>query len=301
MPLLGSDAPELQDIHGWINGEVDSLEDGLYLLDFWTYTCINCVRMLPLIQLLSDEYPEMNVIGVHTPEFDFEQETENVKRAVEKYRIEYPIALDSENTTWKAYGNRYWPRQALVYNGEIVWQHVGESSLYDLEEEIARILDIETRGLDLSHRSPRTDVSPEEYLGYTRCRGVNDSGVFRDKEEFEAPRYRKKENIYLDGTWEMKPDHLEAGEESRLFYSFNGKEANLVAHPNDGIRDIEVLLDGKTVDEKDAGVDLRIEDGKSYVRVKTPDMYNLVDTDNREAELALIPEKKTRLYTLTFG
>lgn len=301
MPLLGTDAPPLQDIDGWINGEVDSLEDGLYLLDFWTYTCVNCVRMLPLIQLIAEEYPEVQVVGVHTPEFDFEQERENVERAVEKYRLDYPIALDSENTTWKAYGNRYWPRQALVHDGEIVWQHVGESSLYDLEEEIARILDIEKRGADLSHRSPRKDISPEEYLGHKRCRGVNDSPVFRGEKELEAPRYRKKENVYLDGRWNMAPEHLEAVEDSRLFYGFSGKEANVVAHPNDGIRDIEVFLDGSKVDEKDAGVDLRVEDDRSYVRVKSPDMYNVIDTDHRDAEITLVPEKKTRLFTLTFG
>ncbi|MFB6207905.1 MAG: redoxin family protein [Candidatus Nanohaloarchaea archaeon] len=300
MPVINSDAPELQDISGWINGEVDSLDEGTFLLDFWTYSCVNCVRMLPLMQKVDDSYPEVTVVGVHTPEFDFERERENVEQAVERYGLEYPVALDSENSTWQAYGNRYWPRQALVHDGKIVWQHVGESSLYELEDKFAEVLDIEVRGVDLGHET-RSGISPETYLGFKRCRGVNDSGIFRGEKELEVPRFRAPEKVYLDGKWVMESEYLESSGDSRLFYNFDASEVNAVIHPAGSVKDIEVKMDGSYVDEKDAGSDLRFDSGKSFVRVKNPDMYNLVDTDRRKAEIVLEPENKTRFYTLTFG
>ncbi|MFB6204863.1 MAG: redoxin family protein [Candidatus Nanohaloarchaea archaeon] len=300
MPVINSKAPELQDISGWVNGEAEGLEDGTYLLDFWTYSCVNCVRMLPLMQRIHEAYPEVTVLGIHTPEFDFERERENVEQAVERHGLEYPIALDSENSTWQAYGNQYWPRQTLVHDGKIVWQHIGESSLHDLEDRIVEVLDIESRGIDLEHET-RSDVSPETYLGYRRCNGVNEDGVFRGERTLEAPTFHVPEKVYLEGTWSMENEYLEAVKDSKLFYSFDAREVNAVLHPAGGVKDLAVKVDGSYVDEKDAGRDLRFDGEKSFVRVKRPGLYNLLETDRREAEIMLLPERKTRLYTLTFG
>lgn len=300
MSFLSSDAPEFQDIRDWINSEERSVEEGTLLLDFWTYSCINCRKMLPMFQKIHEEYPEVTVVGVHTPEFDFEREKENVQKAVEKLGLEYPIALDSDNSTWKAYGNRYWPRQALIHEGEIVWQNIGESSLHELEHKIAEHLDVEKKNLDLSHETPEKEISPETYLGFKRCNGINDEGNFRGEKELSAPGNRKPEKVYLDGKWKQEKEFLEAVEDSKLFFNYRGSEVNLVVNPSEGVRDIEVLLDGEPVSEEDAGKDLRVEEGRSYVRVKNPDMYNLIDSEHRRSELTLLPDKRTRLYAFTF-
>ena len=139
-------APELADIKGWLNSEplvLSGLRGRVVFLDFWTYGCVNCVRTIPHVKELRLKFPsdELVIIGVHTPEFEFEKNGENVRRAVKRLGIEYPIALDSDNTTWKLYGNSYWPRQTLVdRSGEIRYEHIGEGDYSEIEDQVALLL-----------------------------------------------------------------------------------------------------------------------------------------------------------------
>jgi len=130
LPVL-REAPEITGIVDWINTDPvtkESLKGKVVLIDFWTYSCINCIRTLPYLTSWYEKYKDSGFIllGVHTPEFEFEKEIDNVQWAVDKWGIEYPVVLDNDYGTWQAYGNRYWPRKYLIdIDGFIVYDHIG--------------------------------------------------------------------------------------------------------------------------------------------------------------------------------
>jgi thiol-disulfide isomerase/thioredoxin len=144
--ILGR-APELQGISGWINSEpltLNGLRGKVVFLDFWTYGCVNCQNTLPEMKKLHAKYGNegLVIIGVHTPEFPYERKRENVERAVALAGLTYPIALDTSNSTWKLYGNHYWPRQTIIdANGEVAYEHVGEGSYTEIEAKVAELLE----------------------------------------------------------------------------------------------------------------------------------------------------------------
>ncbi len=127
----------------WINSEpltLEKLMGKIVLLDFWTYSCINCLRTLPALKEMWEKYKSKNfiIMGIHTPEFEFEKEIENVKAAVKKHRIEYPVLNDPERINWNRYGNKYWPRYALINpRGNLILEHIGESGYDEIDERIA--------------------------------------------------------------------------------------------------------------------------------------------------------------------
>jgi thiol-disulfide isomerase/thioredoxin len=144
---MGNEAPEFSRIQGWLNSKtltMKGLRGKVVLLDFWTFDCPNCIRTLPHVRQLHAKYTgdTFVVIGVHTPEFEFERDPDNVASAVKRFRIEYPVALDSENVTWKLYGNQYWPRQTLIDAlGRVRWEHAGEGDYDKMEEKIRALVE----------------------------------------------------------------------------------------------------------------------------------------------------------------
>jgi thiol-disulfide isomerase/thioredoxin len=140
-------APEFVDLQGWINSKpltLTSLRGRVVFLDFWTLGCINCINTRPYFNEMYVRFrcdPNFMMIGVHTPEFPYERNPDNVQKAVLGHRIEYPVALDSRNTTWKLYGNHYWPRQAIVdVEGRIRYEHIGEGDYTEMETKITELL-----------------------------------------------------------------------------------------------------------------------------------------------------------------
>lgn len=298
MTFLESEAPELE-VDSWVNSDPVSIDSGTFLLDFWSYSCRGCLKGIEMMRRLHEEYPELTVVGIHAPEFDFENELENVRKAVQRLGINYPVALDAEKQARDSYSNNYWPSSVLVHDGEIVWQDIN-SSFVELQEKLVELLDIEDTVDGLSADSGAgKEASPETYLGFRRCRGVNEEGNFRGEKTFSAPGTRKLERVYLDGTWSQEEEYLEAGEDAKLFYHFRGSEVYIVAHPGEGIRDIEVRIDGEDVDHSEAGEDLDIEEN-SFLRVKNPGLFSVVDKMHSRSELVLEPEKGTRIYSLEF-
>jgi len=144
--LTGNQAPEFSQIQGWLNTQpltLEGLKGKVVLLEFWAFNCVNCIRTLPHMSWLRRMYAgdRFVLIGVHTPEFEFEKDPDNVASAVKRFRIEYPVAIDNENATWKLYGNQYWPRQTLVdARGRVRWEHAGEGDYEKLQEEIRALL-----------------------------------------------------------------------------------------------------------------------------------------------------------------
>ncbi len=305
-------AHEFKGIEGWINSKelrMNELKGKVVLLDFWTYSCVNCIRTLPHLKLIWGKYKKYPfvLIGVHTPEFDFERIAANVEKAVRKHGISYPVALDSGNETWIAYGNQYWPRQALVdANGKIVWEHSGEGGYGEMEQEIVNELKktgvkVEFKGKEEEARSYSYGVSHETYCGSRRNSGIGSSGVcipggcvYRDVNE------HKRDAIYLEGMWEQKEEYLEFVKgKGYLAFVYNAKEVNLVM---DGKAEVEVLVDGKSVNEKVKGKDVKVKGKKTIVTVDRADMYNLVKSKEvEEHEIKIVPQKGLRCYAFTFG
>jgi thiol-disulfide isomerase/thioredoxin len=319
-------AHEFKNIKGWINSEPLTLRDlrgKIVLLDFWTYSCVNCVRTLPHLKLLHEKYADAGlvIVGVHTPEFEFEREEENVRAAVEKYGIKHPVALDSENTTWILYGNRYWPKQVLIDSrGRIRYEHAGEGGYAEIEEKIIELLaeigvqvEASVRKLGREEKfklyKAFAQMTPEIYLGSKKGQGFGNSQVcvpgscirFIDRGEHLPNK------VYLSGDWIQDLERIRhaTDEEGYIALKYTASQVNVVAGPySAGKFKVYVLLDGKPLTRKNAGKDILFaKDGQSFFLVYRPDMFEIVDTQHQEQhEVKLIVHSsEATFYTFTFG
>jgi len=326
--MFDPDAPDFKEIKTWFNSKplkVRELHGKVLLIDFWTYSCVNCVRTLPHIKTLHEKYKDRGlvVIGVQTPEFDFEKDDGNIRNALEKYGITYPVANDHDNATWKSYGNQYWPRRALVNGrGKIILEQVGEGGEHELEMGIIQALhEIGVKGefeiekdMELT-RDEKVKVmnymkvrTPEFYFGWERGQGFGNSAVcipgsctrFVDRGDHQ-------DNIvYLGGDWTQEKERArkEKDEEGHVAMRYTAKSVNAVMQPYLGKKyRVYVFLDGKPLDRAAAGRDVKIDKTGSYVVVDKPDMYELVETDTVQShEIRLQSDSdEFTLYTLTFG
>src|SRR3989344_5869330 len=183
----GPPAPEIIPGGAWFNTQpltLAALKGKVVIIDFWTYSCINCQRTFPHLNAWWSKYKDegLLIIGIHTPEFEFEKDYENVNKAVEKYKIMYPVVQDNEYKTWRAYKNRYWPRKYLIdIDGFIVYDHIGEGSYEETEKKIQGLLEERNKILHMREEIniPITEISqdaidvrtPEIYFGYEFSRG----------------------------------------------------------------------------------------------------------------------------------
>ncbi|MBA3476528.1 MAG: cytochrome c biogenesis protein DipZ, partial [Actinobacteria bacterium] len=189
-------APEFQGLGAWINSKpltLSELRGRVILIDFWTYSCINCLRTLPYIREWNDRYrgTGLTIVGVHTPEFAFERVESNVRENAKKQKLRYPIALDNDYGTWKAWSNQYWPAKYLIdRKGHVRYYHFGEGEYGETEAAIRTLL--AERGTavpaasGLEDKSPRERVTPESYLGYERLARYYGPSVLKDAERAYA-------------------------------------------------------------------------------------------------------------------
>src|SRR3989344_3382449 len=286
-------APELVGLTGYINAEeglqLADLEGKVVLVDFWTYSCINCIRTLPHLTAWDAKYKDKGlvIIGVHTPEFEFEKKRENVLAAMEKYGIQYPVVQDNDYATWRNYKNRFWPHNYLIdADGYIRYDHIGEGE-YDKTETVR--------------------TTPELYAGYAFAlpRGQNignEQGLQPGKTVVYAfPLQMDHDTIYLDGTWLSNEDNLEAKSSGVLALDFTAASVNIVADALDKPVMMEVLLDGQYITEDQAGDDVEFDDGKAFVIIDEPRLYNVVDADVMNAELKLKVSQGFTFNAFTFG
>lgn len=297
MPLLKTNAPALNDIDRWINSTPIDLEEGTHLLYFWNYSCNCCRQRIKLFQQINQRYSEIKVIGVHTPKFAFEQDEGNLRNAVDRMNIEHVIAHDIQGETSDTYDMAYSNQALIIDEGSIVHQQTQGMESERLIEKVMNVLETEKEA-DISELDQ--DAPPQEFFGYSRTAGLNQKGNYPGEKNYQLPKNRKKGEPYLKGTWKQTEHFIEAREGSELWVSFESSEVSLVIDPNDSIRDIEVLINGEPVSEEDAGEDLRVEEGRSYIRPKNPDIYTVFDSDTQINEITLIPDKKTRFYALSF-
>jgi thiol-disulfide isomerase/thioredoxin len=313
-------APELEGVSGYINTNSEELNKQIkgkvVLYDIWTYSCINCQRTLPYIVAWNDKYADegLVIVGIHSPEFEFEKDINNVGLAVEKFGITYPVILDNDKKVWDAFENNYWPRKYIADDeGYIRYDHIGEGA-YDETEKIIQEL-LAERALRLGQNMPidqsLVDIeefehgarTPELYFGYNFAFGRNQIG---NKEGFQPektimytiPEDMKANFFYLGGTWKNLEDRMVLTSESgTITLPYFARQVNIVAA---GQSELEIFLDGNLVSTYDAGADV-LQDGK--VMTSESRLYNLINTDEPSEHVIQISINKPgfEIYTFTFG
>lgn len=312
LPNLGK-APELAGIKAWLNSEplsVEKLKGKVILVDFWTYSCINCIRTLPYLNAWHEKYAGKGliIIGVHTPEFEFEKDYNNVKSAVEKYGIKYPVAQDNDYATWRAYKNNYWPRKYIVdTRGDIRYDHIGEGGYEETEKVIIALLKESSADVKENMTEIKQDVdfsnigTPELYLGYKFARAPLGNGEgFSPGSivDYKDTEITNGNIVYLSGQWKNEEDRIVAVRDSRLFLVYKAKDVNIVAGGNATIR---VLLDGKPLATNYFGKDVIIKESTA-VAIDSHRLFNIVSTPAYGTHLLeLVASPGFEMYAFTFG
>lgn len=291
--VLQGKAPELIGIVDWINSPpltLNQLRGKVVLIDFWTYSCINCLRTIPYLKSWDETYKDKGlvIIGVHTPEFEFEKDLSNVKDAVERLGIKYPVALDNNYETWKAYHNQYWPAHYLIdQNGNIVMVHFGEGAYVETENAIRVLLNLSP----LMKAEPVATLQPqtkETYLGLKRANSYNSQMVLIPHKEatYSYTGSLSADQIGLKGRWKVEDEYIEAiGNNSQIDLNFLGKQVYLVL-AGKSTTALKVSLDGQVT--------------RSF-QVETDRKYDIVNTSYGRHNLSLTVPEGIKAYVFTFG
>lgn len=326
-------APDLTQISGYLNTpnnnqpiHLANYKGKVVLIDFWTYSCINCIRTIPYLNDWYSKYADKGfvIIGVHSPEFEFEKNYDNVKTAVQKFGIMYPVVLDNNLGTWNAYGNQYWPRHYLIdAQGYIREDHIGEGGYAETEKTIQSLL-AERAALDglkqisfstktaptinsksLQYIDLSKQTTPELYLGYSYARSP--LGNSQNFEPEQTVTYTIPSNtnlqpniVYLDGQWKNNRDNIELqGNSGSIILTYYAKAVNIVASGKGQTGTVTEDSNSK-IPIKSIGTDLN-KDGKFILNGQR--LYNLALHDSYGVHSIIINVKGKgfQLYTFTFG
>ena len=320
-------APEIGRV--WLNSPPLSfrqLRGRAVLVDFWDYTCVNCIRTLPYVQAWHERYHDkgLTVIGVHTPEFTFAQYESNVERGIREFGLTYPIVVDSNREIWKAFANRYWPTKYLLdKDGYLRYGHFGEGSYAECEEAIRELLVEIDPGLllpalmDPLREEDHTGAvcyraSNELYLGHARGRIGNESGFMEDTiADYLFTGLPEEGFFYASGRWASTAEYFEAAEPGlhTLKLQYEAAAVNLVmACPRAASAEVVILQDGKPLTREQATKDTRFRpsansgEEESFVVVDSARLYFLVDNrdfGHHELELFCAPGVAAFAFTFT--
>ncbi len=296
-------APELSGISRWYNSSpltIEGLRGKVVLIDFWTYSCINCIRTLPHLRSWNEKYRRdgLTIIGVHSPEFEFEKDPGNVGRAVKDFDISYPVALDAAMDTWRNFFNHYWPAHYLIDKaGRIRSVHYGEGEYVDTENEIRELLG-EPGQATGRNNDPLRPLTPETYLGYLRAqrfvaRDVYATGnlVHNEAHTYEPPRRDGRVDLgndvwALSGTWTVGSEGSVAGPDASIYLRFRASKVYIVAGPTtDSIGTIDATV-------YSGGRDVKVDEYK---------LYTVRDGPEANAVLRLDVSPGVEVFAFTFG
>ncbi|MFZ2314032.1 MAG: redoxin family protein [Gammaproteobacteria bacterium] len=286
---------------------MQDLKDKVVLIDFWTYSCINCMRTIPYLNDWYQKYHEKGlvVIGVHSPEFEFEKNLSNVKNAVIKDGIQYPVALDNQFVTWRNYSNQYWPAHFLIdKNGNVVYAHFGEGD-YDIAESNIRYLlglaHIDTKVATSDTQSSQLQ-SPETYLGYARAEHFSSPEILmKDVQSYYSTLKNLPINDWaLQGRWAIMPDKIVSGQENASIemHFYARKVFIVMGNTTNAAINVHLLLNGeKVVSQK--GKDVI----NSSIKVDAHSIYSAIELNEAGSNTLKIISTAPGLevYTLTFG
>ena len=292
-------APDFTEVSQWLNSNpltLAALRGKVVLVDFWTYSCVNCIRTLPYVKRWYDTYRDAGlvVVGVHTPEFAFEHVPGNVENAVRSLGIDYPVALDNDYGTWSAWGNRYWPAEYYIdRQGHVRYAHFGEGNYAETERVIRTLLAENDLPAPVSgsiaDRTPTEALTPETYLGSDRLSNFVGSPVVEGREaSYTIPRVVPQSGVAYGGRWLVDRERIVAGEGARLRLSYHARNVYLVLGKGDADGSVQVSVDGKPV---------------KTVTVTADRLYTLVaragPAGDHTLDLSFSPG--TEAYAFTFG
>jgi thiol-disulfide isomerase/thioredoxin len=313
-------AKELVSPDGYINTGGQPITIGgllgkkVILVDFWTYSCINCQRTIPYLKAWYKKYQGSGlvVIGVHTPEFGFEKILSNVQAAVTKFGITYPVALDSNYYTWDAYGNNYWPEEYLIDIDGLVREHnIGEGNYVETEQNIQELLKERAQTLGLPTSTIPTGLvniseaietnSPESYFDWSRNEYLgNGTPQQAGVQTFTAPAGNPPLNsYYLGGTWNIGDESaVNTTDGATITYTYDAKDVYMVASASPGVT-ISITRDGKPL-TSDQGADV---DANGNASIGASRLYDLIAQPSEEEHTITITVHGTGLnaFTLDFG
>lgn len=298
----GINAPGFQNETSWINSQPLTLETDLkgkvVLIDFWTYTCINCVRTFPYLKDWYQKYHDLGfeIVGVHSPEFEFEKKYDNVVMASKQYELLYPIVQDNDFKIWRAYENRYWPAHYLIdKNGDIRYTHFGEGNYIETENAIRTLLNeapLDQPEIEINGRK----LTPEIYLGYDRAANYTSENAIKLDTSVTYPAVEKLPNdaVALEGTWTVGPESITADADgAKLKLNFLAAKVFLVLHPPENQVSpvsVNIRIDGQDTE-------------KSFV-LEEPNKYDIVSLESSEYgrhSVELIFPKGVSAFAFTFG
>ncbi len=311
LPVLGT-APEFVDTQRQFNTPggkpltMASLRGRVVLVDFWTYSCINCLRTLPYLTAWDRRYRRdgLTIVGVHSPEFPFEKDAGNVEEAIARNGIRYPVVQDNDLATFTAYGTEYWPAEYFVdRRGRVRYVHFGEGEYGEKEKVIRELL------AEAGHRvggagsgargiAPSAGVTtPESYLGSLRAERFVNGPIAAETRDFGEPGEPPADRLAYSGRWRVSPASATA-EGGALQISFGARRVYLVLGSHGRSRRVRVLLDGRPIPARLAGADVH----GGVVEVSSQRLYDLVDLPRVERHtLRLVPERGVTGYAFTFG
>ena len=312
LPLLGA-APGFASPGPWLNTggrqlTLAKLRGRVVLVDFWTYTCINCIRTLPYLKAWDARYRKLGltIVGVHTPEFPFERDTSNVKNAIASDGIRYPVVQDNNYGTWTAYGNQYWPAEYLIdARGRVRYTHFGEGD-YGTDERAIRQLLAErgdkrlANGLARVHAlQPPRLATPETYVGTGRAIGYVNGPVTGTHDYGPPPNGLGLNQFALGGVWHETKESGTAVSGASINLEFQGQRVYVVLGPPRGRSAlVQVLLDGKPISPDAAGDDVH----GGVVTVDRQRLYNVVKFARPgNGYLSLRVQNGVSAYSFTFG
>jgi thiol-disulfide isomerase/thioredoxin len=319
-------AVEIVDPTGFINTPdgkpikiADYIGKDVILVDFMTYSCINCQRTFPYTTAWYAKYKDQGfiIIGIHTPEFDFEKDYTNVSQAMKRFGITYPVVMDSNYGTWTAYGNQYWPREYLIdIDGYIREDHAGEDGYQDTEQNIKDLLKERderfgiTDTIDNSFVNPAGVVtsvqtnSPETYFGANRNQyfGNGTQGV-AGVQTLTLPKSFSQNTFYFGGNWDIQGEYAQSQNAGDSFvYPYDAMNVYFVASASSTVV-TQVTLDGKPVPTNMRGSDVYESGGNTYVKIQESRLYNIISGTAMESHTLQMTGQTPGLkaFTLTFG
>jgi len=311
LPVIGQ-APEFQGTQQWFNTPGDrpltmaELRGRVVLIDFWTYTCINCIRTQPWLNAMHDRYGKdgLTIVGVHTPEFPFERDAGNVEAAIKRAGIRYPVVQDNDYTVWNSYGNQYWPAEYFVdASGRIRYAHFGEGD-YSHKEQVIRELLAEAghdpgakvtgaTGMKFAHVA----LTPESYLGTLRADRFENGSLLPGVHDFGPLKKPRADWLAYGGRWNLGPDeaYSKGGE---VAVDFKARRVYLVLASPGRPRTVKLRLDGRPITAREAGADVK----HSQVTVRGERLYSLIDLPKPGRHLLTVsPQPGISAFAFTFG